>query len=568
MMRLGRRARIRTVVAATLVVAGSVATTTGNVGAAVAHPRGLRAIPATALFDRQRIELRGEGLGAYKYFTVTQCLASDIPTSCSRTSSYGYTDASGNLSTTILVRRILTTGSTSHDCAVVRCVAYLGASVPSLRLAFDPTAPKIRSALPAQPRCVAWPTAKWPTAPIPAGVNVAAVRQAGNAIIASGATSVLVIHSGQIVYEKYAPGYGPTTIEPSFSMSKSFASTVIGLLAQHGKLHLDARAPIREWAGASDPRRAITLRNILNMSSGLQWNEIYADVPDSDVMQMVLREPDQAAYVIAKSLAHAPGTYWNYSTGDTAILGRIIANTAGVSGATYEHYLHKVLFDPLGINPVYPAFDQSGTWGAGWFTNTTTRNFAKLGYLYLRNGVWAGRQFLAPSWVEFVRTPSPASSGYGGQFWLEADGSFRMVGLYGQSVHIVPDSDLIVAVNNGGGTGAMEDLFRHAARPACGTTPAALKDDTATVTQPHSVAVPVLRNDTGGTVGLAVGTLTVSRPPHHGAAAVVNGTIRYTPARGFHGTDAFSYVVCTRDRVACLEASVAVTVNARDRVPI
>src|SRR5262249_12716814 len=159
-------------------------------------------------------------------------------------------------------------------------------------------------------------------------------------------------------------------------------------------------------AGASDPRRAITLRNILNMSSGLQWREIYRDEPDSDVMQMILREPDEAAYVIKKPLAHTPGTFWNYSTGDTAVLGRIISRTVNVAGPTYSQYLHHVLFDPLGITPVNIGFDQSGDWMAGWATNMSTRNFAKLGLLYLRNGVWGAAQFLSPKWVEFVRTPT------------------------------------------------------------------------------------------------------------------------------------------------------------------
>ena len=152
------------------------------------------------------------------------------------------------------------------------------------------------------------------------------------------------------------------------------------------------------------------------------------------------------------------------------MLGRIIADTAGVSGDAYKAYLHQRLLDPLGINPVNIGLDAAHRWRAGWQTDTTTRNFAKLGLLYLRDGVWENKQFLSSSWVDFVRTPSPAYSGYGGQFWLDNDGSggFRMVGLYGQTVHIIPDLDLIVAVNNGGGDAAMVDLFRNAEAPSCG----------------------------------------------------------------------------------------------------
>jgi CubicO group peptidase (beta-lactamase class C family) len=279
--------------------------------------------------------------------------------------------------------------------------------------------------------------------------------------------SVVVIHGGRLVYEQYAPGSTADSIEFSASLSKSFTSTVIGLLVDQNALALDAPAPIPEWSAPTDPRHAITLRNLLNMSSGLRWNEDYSLGPDSDVLQMVLGGDDEAGYAVTRPLAHPPGTVWNYSTGDTAVLGRIIADTAGVSGNAYLAYLHRVLFDPLGIDRVEPGLDGVGHWRAGWQTNTTTRNFAKLGLLYLRNGMWENEQFLSRKWVKFVRTPSVVRF-YGGQFWLRPNGSFEMIGLLGQLVDIIPRLDLIIAVNNGqAGDGAMLDAFHHAARPSC-----------------------------------------------------------------------------------------------------
>ena len=118
--------------------------------------------------------------------------------------------------------------------------------------------------------------------------------------------SVVVIHSGRLVYEKYADGLTANFVLPSFSVSKSFTSTVVGLLVDDGKLALDRRAPISEWSAPTDPRRAITLRNILNMSSGLQWNENYSDA-QSDVLQMVTAG-DESSYVIAKPLDAKPGS--------------------------------------------------------------------------------------------------------------------------------------------------------------------------------------------------------------------------------------------------------------------
>ena len=319
-----------------------------------------------------------------------------------------------------------------------------------------------------QLKCVPWPTHGWPTGPLPAGVDPATVRAAADEMVAPGrADSVVVIHGGRLVYEQYAPGISADSIEPSYSISKSFTSTVIGLLVDQKALQLDAPAPIPEWSAPTDPRHAITLRNLLNMGSGLRWNEDYSLAPDSDVLQMVLAG-DEAGYVVTRLLEHPPGTVWNYSTGDTAVLGRIIADTAGVSGDAYLVYLHRVLFDPLGIDPVEPGFDSVGHWLAGWRTNTTTRNFAKLGLLYLRNGMWENEQFLSRKWVKFVRTPGVFRF-YGGQFWLQPDGSFEMIGLFGQRVHIIPRLDLVIAVNNDQAhrDRAMLKAFKHAARPSC-----------------------------------------------------------------------------------------------------
>jgi hypothetical protein len=192
-------------------------------------------------------------------------------------------------------------------------------------------------------------------------------------------------------------------------------------------------------------------------------------------------------------------------------------------------------------------------------TNTTTRNFAKLGLLYLRDGVWENKQFLSSNWVNFVRTPSPDYSGYGGQFWLDGDGSFRMIGLFGQTVHIIPELDLIVAINNGGSDFPMVDLFRNAQVPSCGAAPAAV-NDSASVRALATVDISVLANDRGGDAGLAPATLTISSAASHGTTEVVGDRVRYHSEGGFTGQDAFGYLVCTSDRRRCVEATVTVNV--------
>ena len=295
------------------------------------------------------------------------------------------------------------------------------------------------------------------------------------------------------------------------------------------------------------------------MASGLQFREDYGDAM-SDVVQMVLAD-DNAAYAAAKPLVAVPGTRFSYSTGDTMLLAKITGDTAGVSGESYRAYLHDRLLDPLGIEPASPGFDASGTWRGGYQTDTTTRNFAKLGLLYLRDGVWEDEQFLSSEWVDFVRTPGPYA-GYGGQFWLDGDGSFRMVGLYGQAVEIVPELDLIVSSSNGAGTEQMVELFRSAASPSCtDDAPEAVADEASTIAM-QPVDIDVLANDIGGAAGLASATLTVADLPANGDAEVVDGRVRYQPDASFTGRDAFSYVVCTNDRARCIEGQVSVQVDA------
>jgi CubicO group peptidase (beta-lactamase class C family) len=581
----------RRLIAATLVVALSmpafvasadaagVAVSIAEASGTVEVPPSVRAIPATGLWDGQQLELRGVGLMPGQFMQVHQCIgptpapgtAIDLA-SCRSLSDGTVVDGSGQISERVRVHRFVPAGDGGQDCAVVRCHIVLTTELwPSLTATaaadvyFDPDGPVLGDDLPALPSqldCVDWPTAGWPTGAIPAGVNAAAVARLGEELVGPDASdSLVVIHGGRLVFERYADGVTAETILPSFSMSKSFTSTVIGLLVDDARLALDAPAPVAEWSAPGDLRGEITVRHLLNMSSGLKWYEGYSDV-QSDVIQMV-RSADQAGYAIARPAEVEPGTRFQYSTGDTMILARIIATTAGVSGDSYRRFLHESLLDPLGIDPVVPGFDGAGTWTGGWSTNTTTRNFAKLGLLYLRHGVWEDEQFVSESWVDFVRSPAPTYAGYGGQFWLNDDGSFSMIGLGGQEVLIVPDLDLIVAVNNGYGASQMVDLFRGGAPATCGQAPAVV-DDKARLSAAESIDVDVMANDEGSDIGFAPETLTVSEPPSHGSATIVDGQVRYESAVGFSGNDQLRYVVCTSDRRYCPEATVRLEVEPID----
>src|SRR5580698_5370293 len=139
--------------------------------------------------------------------------------------------------------------------------------------------------------------------------------------------AIVVVQGGSIVAERYAPGFTKDTRLLGWSMSKSVTASLIGTLIASGQLKLDAPAPVPEWTIAGDPRHAVTLRNLLNMSSGLAFKEPYE--PGSDSTAMLFQSHDMAGYAATRALAHPPGTFWAYSSGTANILSRIAFQKSG-----------------------------------------------------------------------------------------------------------------------------------------------------------------------------------------------------------------------------------------------
>ena len=222
--------------------------------------------------------------------------------------------------------------------------------------------------------------------------------------------------------------------------------------------------------------------------------------------------------------------------------------------------MYERLFTPLGIDAVGLAFDGTGVWYGGSQANMATRDFARLGLLYLRGGVWEDEPLLPDGWAEFVRTPSPTNDGYGAQFWVEGGGRFSMVGLFGQRVLIAPDLDLVVAVNNSAAsTGEVAALFEAAARPECAGALSLLNDDAAFVAPSASITIDVLANDPGRGEAMAPSTLTLADEPRYGDVEIVDGAMRYTNTSGASGSDRFTYYACNAPRI-CGEASVELSI--------
>jgi CubicO group peptidase (beta-lactamase class C family) len=309
--------------------------------------------------------------------------------------------------------------------------------------------------LPTQPAGVPWPTRSWPEGtPDPevqaerlADVLARAVSQSPPADV--GPThALLVVHRGRLVAERYDAEHGPDSSLPSWSMAKSVLHALVGVLV--GQRRLDPRAPalVPEWR-AGDPRSAITLDQLLRMSSGLRFEEEYTDPRTSNTIQMLFGEgrKDVAAFAAGFPLDHPPGSAWSYSSGTSNIVSAIVGRAVGGGEPGMRAFMQRELLARIGMASADPRFDEAGTWIGSSFLFATARDFARFGLLCLRDGVWEGERLLPEGWVDYARTPTPHSNGeYGAHFWLAQDGSgiFSANGFRGQYTLMVPSRDLVV----------------------------------------------------------------------------------------------------------------------------
>jgi CubicO group peptidase (beta-lactamase class C family) len=316
--------------------------------------------------------------------------------------------------------------------------------------------------LPSHPAGVSWPTKDWETAEPGGHVDRATLdllvdrgfgSQTGPEM---GEThALLVVQHGKIVAEHYRDDFTATSTFPSWSKAKSITQALIGVLVRERKIDIHARADVPEWQDPSDPRHAITLDQLLRMSSGLAFREEYTDQAPSDVIEMLwgAGKEDTGAFAASFPLEHGVGSSWSYSSGTTNIVARCAARALGVSGAEFETFMRRELLDPIGMASADPKFDDAGTFIGSSFCFATARDFAKFGTLYLRDGVWDGKRILPEGWVDYARTPTPqtpemleADGAYGAHWWLErgGPGSFSANGFEGQFTIVVPDCDLVM----------------------------------------------------------------------------------------------------------------------------
>ena len=274
---------------------------------------------------------------------------------------------------------------------------------------------------------------------------------------------VAIVH-GRLTAERYSEGITADTRLQSWSMAKSLLHAALGIAIADGKINPDAPAPVPEWQGKDDPRKAITVRQLAQMTDGLAFRENYGDT-NSEVMQMLFGagRGDVGASAARTPLGHQPGTVWSYSSGSANILSRVLRDALGGREA-YAAFLRERLFQPLGMTSAVAEFDASGTWIASSYVHATGRDFAKFGLLYLNSGLWEMKQLVPRDWAETAGRGSEAAKGlYGTLFWrngidpatgkpaisdkLPGDAFFAR-GFGGQLIIVAPSHDTVIVMLN------------------------------------------------------------------------------------------------------------------------
>lgn len=260
----------------------------------------------------------------------------------------------------------------------------------------------------------------------------------------------VVLHKGGIVAEHYDQGIGPDTKLLSWSMAKSFVNALVGMMVKDSLIDIHAPLPIPEWQ--DDDRKTITLHDLMQMQSGLEWNEDYG--ARSDVNVMLHCEEDMGLYALQKPLEYKPGTHWYYSSGSTNIVVRYLRSLFS-SDEAFLSYMRERLFAPLGIRNAIFEQDMSGTPVGSSYLYITAKDFARFGQMYLDDGCVDDERILPEGWVDYTCTPASNSENrYGAFFWLNRGGKYPDVpkdmywcdGHDGQCIFIIPSCQLVVVI--------------------------------------------------------------------------------------------------------------------------
>ena len=271
--------------------------------------------------------------------------------------------------------------------------------------------------------------------------------------------AVVVIYDGQLIGERYAPGFDKDMPLLGWSMSKTVTNALVGILVRQNQLNVMQPAPVAAWQKDDDDRQKITLDQLLRMSSGLKFEEVYA--PLYDATYMLYGSYDFGAYAAARPLETEPDAKWYYSSGTANIVAGIVRRAAEKNYEYYYRFIYEELFNKLGMFSAVLEPDSSGTFVGSSYTFATPRDWARFGLLYLQDGIWQGERIFPDGWVQYTTTPTPkATRGeYGAHIWLNAGSAnnpadrrwpgaprdaFAALGFQEQKVIVIPSKKLVL----------------------------------------------------------------------------------------------------------------------------
>ncbi len=351
---------------------------------------------------------------------------------------------------------------------VRRTARYLGdqgcVTLPVGKDAVDFRPIRVTSRLP-DPSTQRWPLGDLlPTDPLPSALDVAKVKQAVDAAFepAAGMTAAFVVTwKGRLIGERYGEGITMHTPLESWSMGKSVTATLMGILIKQGVYDLGQPAPIPEWQGPGDPRAKIRISDLLRMSSGLrirapQDPDYDPSGPYPDHVYLYTGSINAFHYAATRPLQWPPGTVGRYRNTDPVLINYLVRLGVERRGEEYLSFPQRALFDTLGIRTMVMETDSFGNFLTQGYELASGRDWARLGNLYLQDGVWNGQRILPEGYVKFVSTVAPAWQAdrrpvYGAFFWINGDGGFPvpreayyMAGAGSQTTLIIPSHDLVV----------------------------------------------------------------------------------------------------------------------------
>ncbi|MFZ0160836.1 MAG: serine hydrolase [Kineosporiaceae bacterium] len=390
----------------------------------------------------------------------------------------------------IYARPLLMTGTgyAAHNACAVRFVAGRGPDAPAADLPDNPLVPFLRTSVstenatattsvlgvlfrqtahytrgsgctlaperPAQAATTVTSGRDLPTAAAAAGAAVATAVDAAfgehERATALNTRAVVVVHRGTVIAERYGAGFTAQTPQLGWSMAKSVTGLMAGRLVQQGKIALDDDHLRPEW---TDGRAAITVDQMLRMSTGLRWDETY-DL-GTPITRMLYLNRDMGGYAASLPAAHTPGSYQQYSSGTTNILCQVLQQRSGL-GADLGT---RLVFEPLGMSSAVWEADAAGHPVCSSYLWATPRDWAKIGQWALQGGQWNGEQLLPGDWMRYSTTAvamAGEEDGYGAHWWVNRrpDGSlvypampadtYWAAGHDGQRVIVVPSAGLVV----------------------------------------------------------------------------------------------------------------------------